>query len=184
MPLRLVGRGDTLRLGGATLEVLWPPRGDADEAHEGASRRRSVVGASDAVRGPDGSRPALDETSANDDSVVLRVRYGERCFLLTGDIERAAEARLVAAGDALRCDVVKVAHHGSKTSSSAEFVAATRALYAVIPAGLDSPYGHPEAGVVARWRASGAEVLQTGRRGAITFSTDGRDLRVETFARE
>ena len=71
-----------------------------------------------------------------------------------------------------------------ETSSSAEFVAVTRARYAFIPAGLDSPYGHPEAGVVARWRESGAEVLQTGRRGAITFSTDGRDLRVETHVKQ
>ncbi|MDT7603039.1 MAG: competence protein ComEC, partial [Acidobacteriota bacterium] len=91
---------------------------------------------------------------------------------------------LVGARDDLRCDVVKVAHHGSKTSSTAAFVAATRPAFAVVSVGLDSPFGHPAAEVVERWRASGAQVLQTGRRGAISFTTDGRDLRVETFARE
>jgi competence protein ComEC len=122
--------------------------------------------------------------SGNDDSIVLRVRYGARCFLLTGDIERGAESSLVAAEDDLRCDVVKVAHHGSKTSSTAPFVNATRPAYAVVSVGLDSPFGHPDAAVVTRWRAAGAEVLQTGRRGTISFSTDGRDLRVETFVRD
>ncbi len=189
VPVWLVARGDTLRLGGATLEVLWPPpqqgRGRSDESLESDAPQPSSGGAVSAGAGSVASPPpASRESSGNDDSVVLRVRYGERCFLLTGDIERAAEAALVAAGDELRCDVVKVAHHGSQTSSSTEFVAAARARYAVIPVGLDSPYGHPEAGVVARWRGAGAEVLQTGRRGAITFSTDGRDLRVETFVRE
>lgn len=191
VPVRLVGRGDTLRFGGATLDVLWPPPPDGGRAHESHESTAPFRPGGGAAASSDGgqtsgeSRLVFDHgSSGNDDSVVLRVRYGERCFLLTGDIERAAEAALVAAGDELRCDVVKVAHHGSKTSSSPEFVAATRARYAVIPVGLDSPYGHPEAAVVARWRASGAEVLQTGRRGAITFSTDGRDLRVETFARE
>jgi competence protein ComEC len=195
VPLRLVGRGDVLRAGGVTLEVLWPPplndegaagsverggaagsveRGGEAGAHESAAPRRSPGGAAGAGR----------ESPGNDDSVVLRVRYGERCLLLTGDIESAAEGALVAAGDDLRCDVVKVAHHGSKTSSSQAFVAATRARYAVVPVGLDSPFGHPDAGVVARWRGAGAEVLRTGRRGAITVSTDGRDLRVETFVRE
>jgi competence protein ComEC len=115
---------------------------------------------------------------------VLRVRFGRRCFLLTGDIERRGEESLVAAGDDLRCDVVKVAHHGSKTSSTGRFIAATRPAYAVIPVGVDSPYNHPDPQAVARWRAAGAEVLQTGRRGTITFTTDGERLTVETFVRE
>jgi competence protein ComEC len=165
VPVRLVARGDALRFGAATVEVLYPPPAPASSPDAGEA---------DAGRLPSG----------NDDSVVLRVRYGARCFLLTGDIERGAESALVAAGDDLRCDVVKVAHHGSRTSSTAPFVAATRPAFAVVSVGLTSPFGHPDAAVVERWRAAGAQVLQTGRRGTITFSTDGRDLRVETFARE
>jgi competence protein ComEC len=69
------------------------------------------------------------------------------------------------------------------TSSTEAFVAATRPAVAVISVGLDSPHGHPHPSVVARWRASGAQVLTTGERGTITVSTDGEDLRVETFVK-
>ena len=153
VPLISVARGDRLRFGGVTVDVLWPP-----PAAEGAA-------------------------SGNDDSVVLRLRYGRRTLLLTGDVESKAERALVDAGDDLRSDAVKVAHHGSRTSSTAGLVAAARPALAVISVGLDSPYGHPHAEVVARWRASGAQVLTTGERGMITVSTDGRDLKVETFVK-
>ena len=123
--------------------------------------------------------PPPGGTSANDDSVVLRLRYGRRTFLLTGDIESRAEHAL--AGDDLRSDALKVAHHGSRTSSTEVFVAATRPALAVVSVGLDSPYGHPHPSVVERWRAAGAQVLTTGERGMITVSTDGEDLLVETF---
>ena len=80
-------------------------------------------------------------------------------------------------------DVVKVAHHGSKTSSTEAFVAATHARLAIISVGLTSPFGHPRPEVVERWRASGAQILTTGERGTITISTDGHDLKVETFVK-
>ncbi len=156
VPIELLGRGDRLRFGAATVDVLWPPRA-GEEA-------RSL--------------------SENNDSLVLRVSYGARAFLLTGDIERDAEAALVAARDELRSDVVKIAHHGSRTSSTDAFVAAVRPSVAVVSAGLASPFGHPDKSVVERWRAIGAQVLQTGRSGTVTVSTDGADLRVETFVRE
>ena len=156
VPVELLGRGDQLRFGAATVDVLWPPRAGEE----------------------------TQTLSENNDSLVLRVRYGSRAFLLTGDIERDAEAALVAARDDLRSDVAKVAHHGSRTSSTESFVAAIRPSVAVISVGLASPYGHPDTQVVARWRASGARVLQTGRSGTVTVSTDGADLKVETFVRE
>jgi competence protein ComEC len=152
VPVQRVGRDDRLRFGAVTIDVLWPPPGANPEA-----------------------------TSGNDDSVVLRLRYGRRTFLLTGDVEARAERALVAAGDPLGCDVLKVAHHGSRTSSTAGFVAATRPALAVVSVGRDSPYGHPHTEVVARWRAAGAQLLTTGERGMITISTDGEDLKVETF---
>jgi competence protein ComEC len=70
--------------------------------------------------------PAGGETSANDDSLVLRINFGERSILLTGDIEQAAERGLIASQQQLRADVVKVPHHGSKTSSTESFVLATK----------------------------------------------------------
>ncbi|MDQ1559096.1 MAG: competence protein ComEC [Pyrinomonadaceae bacterium] len=156
VPVELVGRGDRLKFGAATVDVLWPPRAGEETG-------------------------ALSE---NNDSLVLRVRYGSRAFLLTGDIERDAEAALVAAGDLLHSDVVKVAHHGSRTSSTESFVKAVCPSVAVVSVGLASPFGHPDNNVLERWRASGARVLQTGRSGTITISTDGSDLKVETFVRE
>ncbi|HEX8070540.1 MAG TPA: ComEC/Rec2 family competence protein [Pyrinomonadaceae bacterium] len=155
VPVLMLARGARLRFGAVEADVLWPP--------------------------PDAR---ADAPSGNDDSVVLRLRYGARTFLLTGDMEGRAETALVGAGEDLRCDVLKVAHHGSRTSSTPAFVNATRPAVAVISVGRTSPFGHPDPNVVARWLAAGAQVLQTGRRGTITVSTDGRDLRVETYVRE
>lgn len=72
-------------------------------------------------------------------------------------------------------------HKSFVTSSTPAFVSAARPALAVISVGRDSPYGHPHLEVVRRWQDAGAQVLTTGERGAITVSTDGEDLRVETF---
>lgn len=156
VPLSVVARGDRLRFGAVEVDVLWPP----------APEEGSVKGA----------------TSANDDSVVLRLRYGRRTLLLTGDIESRTERALLAAGEALRGDALKVAHHGSRTSSTEGFVNATHPALAVVSVARDSPYGHPHPEVIQRWQAAGAQVLTTAERGMITVSTDGEDLQVETFA--
>ncbi len=155
VPVQLIARGDSLRFGAVTLDVLWP------------------VGVDDA-----------NAPSRNNDSIVLRLTCGERVFLLTGDIENQAEAMLTLAPEDLRSDVVKVAHHGSKTSSIENFVAATRPQLAVISVGLFSIYGHPDKQVVERWRMSGAQILTTGQRGTVSVSTDGKDLIVETFVKD
>jgi competence protein ComEC len=152
VPAEIIARGDSLRFGSVTLDVLWP------------------------VHLSDPNAP-----SRNNDSIVLRMRFGERAFLLTGDIEKGAEAALTSDSDELKCDVLKVAHHGSRSSSIDSFVNATRPSLAVISVGLSSAYGHPHKEVVERWRASGAEVLTTGQSGMISVSTDGRDLRTESF---
>ena len=90
-------------------------------------------------------------------------------MLLTGDIERASEALLIErSAHALRSDVLLVPHHGSKTSSSAEFLAAVRPSVAVIPTGYRNRFGHPNAEVLERYAALRAKVLRTDRDGAIT----------------
>ena len=152
VPLKTIGRGETLRFGDVFIETLWPlPSNDANAP------------------------------SANNDSVVWRVRYGNRAFLLTGDIEKEAEAALLQQPETLRADVVKVPHHGSRTSSTQEFVNATRPSYAVASVGLSSRFGHPHPEIVERWRNAGAQFFTTGQKGLTDFSTDGRDLRLETF---
>ncbi len=100
---------------------------------------------------------------------------------MTGDIEKETEAELVQMPEFLTADIVKVAHHGSRTSSIQEFIDASRAEYAIIPVGRKSRFGHPHLEVVERWINSGAKVLTTGDNGTIFISTDGNDLRIETF---
>ncbi|MEZ5346697.1 MAG: ComEC/Rec2 family competence protein [Pyrinomonadaceae bacterium] len=119
--------------------------------------------------------------STNNNSVVLRLTYQNRRFLLTGDIEQKVEYELLKNPQLLKADIVKVAHHGSRTSSVSKFVEAVRAEYAVIPVGKNSPFGHPNEDVVSRWELSGAKVMTTGKNGTITISTNGHDLNVQTF---
>jgi competence protein ComEC len=152
VPVEMIGAGDVIEVGGVAIEVLWPP-------------------------------PTADPVapSRNNDSMVLRVSLGERSFLFAADVEKEAEAALVRSGVNLRADVVKIAHHGSKTSSITQFVAATRPTFAVISVGRQSIFGHPHEEVVDRWLVSGAQVMTTGEKGTISVETDGRDLTVRTF---
>jgi competence protein ComEC len=119
--------------------------------------------------------------SENNNSLVLRVTFGERTFLFTGDIEREAEDVLLRDADKLRCDMIKVPHHGSHSSSTENFVAATQAKVAVISVGRDSPFGHPHREVVERWLNSGANTMTTGSKGTITIITDGHNFRLNNY---
>ena len=145
--------GDSWSVGGVNIDVLFP----IDDG------------------GPAGP-------SNNDSSIVLRITYGQRTFLLAGDIESLAEAALTSSGADLSADVVKVPHHGSRTSSTPRFVESVKPRIAVILVGRRSPFGHPHSEVVDRWLAVGADVRTTGDKGMITVSTDGQDLSVSTFA--
>jgi competence protein ComEC len=112
--------------------------------------------------------PPLFPYLRNDSSCVLRVEAGGHVALLTGDIGRHVEARLVALeGPALRAELLVAPHHGSRGSSSPPFVAATQPHVVVFGAGWRDRFGLPKADVVARWRATGAMVLATGDTGAV-----------------
>lgn len=151
--LRIVSEGDRLSIGGAEIEILNP-------AHENDGQTLST----------------------NNASVVMRIAFGDRRFLLTGDIEQQTELRLQISGDAkLRSDVVKVAHHGSRTSSTESFVRSTGPRFAIVSVGKRSRFGHPHREVVDRWNDAGSEVITTGQKGTITILTDGRDLTLGTF---
>ena len=122
--------------------------------------------------------------SANDNAVVVALRYAGRTVLLLGDAERDAEAALLATdAPALRADVVKVGHHGSRTSSGEALVDAVAPRVAVISASARSRYGFPHREVVERWQDAGATVLHTGRDGAVTVTIDGRGRLTVTSAR-
>lgn len=112
----------------------------------------------------------------NDASIVAKLTYGDQSFLLTGDAGLKAEMDLLAYKDNLKSSLLKVGHHGSRTSTSLPFARAVSPAYAVIPAGKDNTYGHPHREVLEVLNAIGAEVLSTADKGTIRFKTDGRTL--------
>jgi competence protein ComEC len=117
--------------------------------------------------------PLLD---LNDNSMTLRLSYGRRSFLLTGDLEAEAERALLAHGLVPSADVLKVAHHGSRTSTTKRFLRAVGPSLAVISSGAGNRYGHPSPIVLGRLRDAGVEILRTDRGGGVIFSTDGASL--------
>ena len=118
---------------------------------------------------------------ANTNSLVLMVAFGNHRLLLTGDIDQQAEARLVRAGKALRAQVIKVPHHGSKRSSTEPFIAKVSPHYAVISLGFGNPFHLPGKGVVERYTRLGCQVLRTDQDGAVTVQSDGKRLTVRSY---
>jgi competence protein ComEC len=115
----------------------------------------------------------------NEASAIALVRYRSVRFLLVGDAEQAEESWLLDHGRRdLRADVLKVAHHGSSTSSGDEFLAAVNPQAAIISVGVDNDYGHPSADVLAALGRIGARVFRTDREGTIVVSTDGTRITI------
>ncbi len=122
--------------------------------------------------------PGFDEDlGANDNSLVLRIRYGERAVLLVGDAEAEEEARLVARyGAGLRADLLKVGHHGSRTSSSPAFLKAVAPQVAVISCGVRNRFGHPHPFALAALEGQGVAVARTDQGGELIWQTDGKQV--------
>lgn len=151
-PLYSVAAGERFEIDGVAIEVLWPPPADGREV-----------------------------TSGNDDSVVLRLVYGSVSILLAGDIEQSAEDSLVRSGANVTADLLKVPHHGSRTSSTEEFIDAVNPSYAVISVGERSRFGHPHPSVVNRYLMREVKLFQTGRDGMVTLETDGTTFDLKTY---
>lgn len=120
--------------------------------------------------------PRRELRETNDRSVVLLARFGGLKALLAGDIEKAAEEELLGRPAELRAEVLKVAHHGSKSSTSTAWLRAVAPRFAIISAGPNNLYGHPAEPVLARLRQAGARILRTDLSGRIRleFHADGR----------
>jgi competence protein ComEC len=126
---------------------------------------------------------SLFDRDPNDNSIVLRVSYGARAFLFVGDAEHAEEADLVRLDAArLRADVLKVGHHGSRTSSSPAFLAAVAPREAVISCGARNRFGHPAPTTLDALAAADARIWRTDHDGAVTMTTDGRSLDITSAA--
>ena len=123
--------------------------------------------------------PAGEPT--NDDSLVMRVSYGKHSFLLCGDAERPIEYRMLSENELQPTDVLKVAHHGSRTSSTQAFLDAVRPVFAIISVGQDNSYGHPNADAIDRLLDHNAVVYRTDLDGLVSIRTDGRRFHVLTW---
>jgi len=151
--VKIVARhaGEALDFGGTHIEILSPP-GDY----------------------------IPNDTPKNNDSLAFRILYGKHAFLLTGDMEKPMETRLLADDRPVRAEVLKVGHHGSKTSTSEPFLDAVHPAFAIISDGFENSFGHPHRDVLERLSDHHAETLRTDTVGLITIRSDGRRISVET----
>ncbi|MCB2149054.1 MAG: DNA internalization-related competence protein ComEC/Rec2 [Deltaproteobacteria bacterium] len=119
----------------------------------------------------------IDQEYRNNGSLVLKATFGETAFLLTGDIEAGAESQLVLrAGSDLASSVLFAPHHGSRSSSSPDLIAAVRPEIVVVSAGAGNRFGFPHAEVMDRYRSAGCRLLCTGTHGAISMRSDGKTV--------
>jgi competence protein ComEC len=151
--------------------------------HELRGKSFAWKGVEGAILWPEPAGELAASPAKNNDSLVLQLRYGSRKLLLTGDVEKQAEIEILAENpaDALHADVLKVGHHGSKNSTSPEFLAAVRPQVGIISAGEDNPYGHPNSELLERLANANVRILRTDRDGAIHVLTDGTRLEIACF---
>ena len=116
---------------------------------------------------------ANSRNDINENSVAFILRYKAFCMFFTGDAGAAAEQRFLGEGVDLRCDVLKVGHHGSAYSSTPAFIGAVRPRYAIVSVGRHNLFGHPAPTTIATLQGFGATVYRTDKNGAIIVSTDG-----------
>ena len=120
----------------------------------------------------------------NEASAVAMARYGQVRFLLTGDAESAEEQWLLQHGPSINADVLKVAHHGSSTSSGEAFLAAVSPRVALISVGAENAYRHPSQSVLDRLSRRRIPTLRTDRDGSVVVRTNGRDLWIRAGGKE
>lgn len=155
VPVGVIAQGDSLSTGdGLSIQVLWPSR----------------------------DREVLPDDEQNEASLVLRLQYGDRSFLFTGDAGLTAEPQLQVA--LVDTDVIKIGHHGSASATSADFLREVTPKAAVISVGKYNTYGHPTQEVLNTIKATGAACYRTDQNGAVEMATDGRSLWVRTYLKQ
>jgi competence protein ComEC len=147
-------------INGVIIKILWPPDYSADKLQD------------------------LSFDEINDASLVLKITFGKISFLIPGDISAEVEKKLIKSGADLKSDVLVVPHHGSRLSSSPEFIKAVGCRYAIVSAGKFNIFRHPHPSVVQKYKDAGAVVLRTDMDGAITLTTDGNYLHKDTFIKD
>ena len=139
--------GDTYQIGDASFEILGPV-------------------------------DMTNDKDPNDHSVVIRLDYGENSFLFTGDAEEASEKEMLQAQPAskFKCDVLKVGHHGSDSSTSEAFLAAANPSLAIIPCGEGNSHGHPTQKILDRLTQANIQILRTDLEGTIIICSDKKEV--------
>lgn len=125
----------------------------------------------------------LTDADINDTSLVFQIKYGKVRFLFTGDISANIEDILIRSEKDLKSDVLFVPHHGSAHSSSNDFIKQVACNYAVISAGKNNTFHHPHSLTLERYKASQVQILRTDQDGAVTLTTNGTKLTVQTFVK-
>lgn len=119
---------------------------------------------------------------SNPASLVAKLTYGATSFLFTGDAPQVVERKLLFEdGKNLDVDVLKVGHHGSKTSSAPDFIAATSPQYSIISVGADNRYGHPDAETLSRLQSASTTILRTDQSGRILIKSDGETVSTANY---
>ncbi len=120
-----------------------------------------------------------DAKPKNDDSLVLRIDYGTTSFLLAGDMEKRIEREILGAGLLQPVSVLKVGHHGSRTSSTPEFLDLLHPAFAMVSVGFENSYGHPNPATIAALQERHAAILRTDEHGLVRVSSNGHRIRVD-----
>lgn len=119
---------------------------------------------------------AVDNDELNNSSLVIKLTYGDNRFLFTGDAEKSEEDGI---WTNIKCDVLKVGHHGSDSSTTANFLKKVEPTYAVISVGVGNSYGHPDDTILKRLADKGVQTFRTDLQGTIVFSSDGTTISVD-----
>ena len=122
--------------------------------------------------------------SLNNWSVVTKVQYEDTTFIFAGDAEAEAEVEMLASGVSLKADVLKIGHHGSRTSSSMPFLKAVSPMYTVISVGKGNDYGHPHPETLSKLSQLGIPVYRTDLFGNLEFISDGQNIAIKTMGKQ
>jgi competence protein ComEC len=145
---------------GVRVNVLWPPNYSVQDMNN------------------------LSYDEVNDLSLVLKITFGKISFLIPGDISADVEKQLIKSKIDIHSDVLVIPHHGSVHSSSAEFIKAVACHYAIVSAGKANVFHHPHPSTIQRYNDAGVNILRTDRYGAVTITTDGNNLQINTFIKQ
>lgn len=130
------------------------------------------------------SKNIIGENGINNNSLVFKMEYNKFSILFTGDIEKVAEEAILQkykGTNVLKSTILKVAHHGSKSSSIAEFLEKVKPKIALIGVGEKNTFGHPNAGVLERLKENNSKIYRTDLDGEITIITNGNTITIDKF---